>query len=118
MTTVIEHPTFFTTLPREFYVSDDIFECEVDRIFLRQRLYAGHLTELPSHGDFRRYDIAGESVVLVRGDGDTVHGFFNVCRHRGYAFCEQEAGNAARFVCPYSRRCSADGGRPSGATPS
>jgi Rieske 2Fe-2S family protein len=103
MTSVIEHPAYFTVLPREYYVSDEVFEREVDRIFLRQWLYAGHLSELSSRGDFRRYDIAGESVVLVRGDGDTVHGFFNVCRHRGYAFCEQQAGNARRFVCPYHR---------------
>jgi phenylpropionate dioxygenase-like ring-hydroxylating dioxygenase large terminal subunit len=64
MTTLIEHPTFFTTLPREYYVS------------VRQWLYAGHLSELRNRGDFRRYDFAGESIVLVRGEGDSVHGFF------------------------------------------
>jgi phenylpropionate dioxygenase-like ring-hydroxylating dioxygenase large terminal subunit len=76
MTTLIEHPTFFTTLPREYYVSDDIFEQEIERIFFRQWLYAGHLSELRNRGDFRRYDFAGESIVLVRGEGDSVHGFF------------------------------------------
>jgi glycine betaine monooxygenase A len=103
VTTVIEHPAYFTTLPREYYVSDEVFEREVERIFFRQWLYAGHLSQLPNRGDFRRHEIAGESVVLVRGDGDTVHGFFNVCRHRGYALCEQAAGNARRWVCPYHR---------------
>ncbi len=103
MTTLIEHPTFFTTLPREYYVSDEVFEREVDRIFFRQWLYAGHMSELPNQGDYKRFHVAGETVVLVRGEGDTVHGFFNVCRHRGYAFCEQETGNARRFVCPYHR---------------
>jgi Rieske 2Fe-2S family protein len=61
------------------------------------------LSELRNRGDFRRYDFAGESIVLVRGEGERVHGFFNVCRHRGYAFCEQETGTARRFVCPYHR---------------
>ena len=103
MTTVIEHPAYFTTLPREYYLSDEIFEHEVERIVFRQWLYAGHLSELPNRGDFKRHDIAAESVVLVRGDGEDVHGFFNVCRHRGYAFCEHTSGSAERWVCPYHR---------------
>jgi phenylpropionate dioxygenase-like ring-hydroxylating dioxygenase large terminal subunit len=74
VTTLIEHAAYFTTLPREYYVSDEIFEREVDRIFCRQWLYAGHISQLPNRGDFRRSEIAGESVVLVLGDGETVWG--------------------------------------------
>jgi phenylpropionate dioxygenase-like ring-hydroxylating dioxygenase large terminal subunit len=89
-----------TSLPREAYLSTATFEAEVERVFFRQWTFVAHLSQLPESGSFVVEEIAGESILVVR-DGDRVRAFFNVCRHRGFRFCEQAAGTASRFRCPY-----------------
>lgn len=101
MATVIEHPTHFTSLPREYYLSDEILEREHERIFRKQWLYVAHGSELPSTGDYIVREVLGESVVLVRDENLGVNGFINICRHRGSRICDEAKGHVTRFVCPY-----------------
>lgn len=35
-------------LPRDYYVSEDIFRQELERVFLRQWTFLGHISELPA----------------------------------------------------------------------
>jgi len=95
--------TYATTLPRASYLSPAIFESEVERVLFRQWTFIAHESQLPRHGDFVVDEIAGESVIVVRDGTGEVRAFFNVCRHRGYRFCERSQGHAARFTCPYHR---------------
>jgi Rieske 2Fe-2S family protein len=88
-------------LDREFYRRPEIFELEVDRIFMRHWLPAGHLSRIPSPGDYFLYPVAGESIVIIRGSEGEIHGLFNVCRHRGSRICVNESGSARKLVCPY-----------------
>jgi phenylpropionate dioxygenase-like ring-hydroxylating dioxygenase large terminal subunit len=90
-----------TTLPREYYVSDEIFEREIEQVFFRQWTFAAHESELAGPGEFVVCELAGESVVVVRDAVGDVRAFFNVCRHRGYRFCEPSEGRSTRFTCPY-----------------
>ena len=53
-------------LEREFYSSPGIFEQDVERIYLRHWLFAGHVSRLPRNGDFFLYCVADESVIIVR----------------------------------------------------
>jgi len=95
--------THATILPRERYVSPATFESEVERVFFRQWTFVAHESQLAGPGDFLVDEIAGESIIVVRDGAGEVRAFFNVCRHRGYRFCEQPQGHAARFTCPYHR---------------
>jgi Rieske 2Fe-2S family protein len=97
----LDQLTYFTLLPRSYYTSDDVLSLENDRIFRRQWTLAAHTSQIPKAGDFVVEEMAGESLIIVRGDEGEVNAFFNVCRHRGYQFCEQARGSAKRFVCPY-----------------
>jgi phenylpropionate dioxygenase-like ring-hydroxylating dioxygenase large terminal subunit len=97
----LEQLTYFTLLDRSSYVSDDIFAREAEQIFRRQWSFVAHTSAIPDAGDFVVEEVAGESLVINRGDDGEVNAFFNVCRHRGYQFCEQERGSAKRFICPY-----------------
>ena len=90
-----------TGLPREAYVSEDVFEAEVRRIFLRQWMFAAHESQLAAPGDFVVEEVAGESFVVVRDDAGSLQAFLNTCRHRGFRFCEEAHGCVRRFVCPY-----------------
>ena len=90
-------------LPRDYYVSEDIFRQELERVFLRQWTFLGHISELPAIGDFLRQDLFGESVVVARCGKEQIRAFLNVCRHRGHHLCAAERGHQQSFVCPYHR---------------
>jgi Rieske 2Fe-2S family protein len=90
-----------TTLPRDAYVSDDVFEAEVQRIFLRQWTFVAHESQLESPGAYVIDELAGEGFILVRDDDGQLHALLNTCRHRGHRLCEEGQGAVRRFVCPY-----------------
>jgi phenylpropionate dioxygenase-like ring-hydroxylating dioxygenase large terminal subunit len=88
-------------LDGEFYRRPEIFDLEVDRIFMRHWLLAGHISRIPTPGDYFLYAVGGESIVIIRGPDGGIHALFNVCRHRGSRICAEESGNARKLVCPY-----------------
>ena len=92
--------TYATILPRAYYLSPATFESEVERVFFRQWTFVAHESELPGPGDFLVEEIVGESIIVVRDGTGEVHAFFNVCRHRGYRFCEQPRGTRPASPAP------------------
>jgi Rieske 2Fe-2S family protein len=93
------------TLPRASYVSDEFFSREKERIFFREWFCVGRSEEAPDAGDHVAVNIAGESVLLVRGKDNALRAFFNVCRHRGSQLvptADRAAGSFAGAIrCPY-----------------
>ena len=55
----------------------------------------------PQVGDYFLFDIADESVVIVRSEPETVHALLNVCRHRGSRVCTTASGHEQLLVCSY-----------------
>ena len=88
-------------LPRVFYQDDELYAHELDRIFMRSWIYAGHESEIPEPGDYLRVDFADESVVVVRNGSGGLSALINVCRHRGSRVCLEARGHASKLVCPY-----------------
>jgi Rieske 2Fe-2S family protein len=88
-------------LARDFYIDPDIYDQEIDRIFLRSWIYAGHVSELPGLGDWFLFNFANESVILVRSDETTISALLNVCRHRGSRIRSEKSGCSRRLTCPY-----------------
>ena len=100
--TTLDHGKYFTSLPREYYVSPQHFTTELDKVWARQWIYVGHISQIPKRGDYFTFDLANESVLLVRDEDDTVNAFHNVCRHRALRLCDQPTGSVRkRLVCPY-----------------
>ena len=89
------------TLDNTFYQSADVFERDLEHIFMRSWLYVGHESQIPASGDYFLFDIAAESIIIVRDEQGDVHALANVCRHRGSRVCLEASGNAATFVCGY-----------------
>ncbi|MCI0537052.1 MAG: aromatic ring-hydroxylating dioxygenase subunit alpha [Verrucomicrobiales bacterium] len=89
------------TLQQPFYTDPAIFDLELEKIFLRSWLFAGHVSQIPRRGDYFLYEIARESMIIIRGDKDHVHALVNVCRHRGSRVCVEPSGHAQSLVCPY-----------------
>jgi len=88
-------------LDTEFYQDREIYERDIERIFMKVWLYAGHQSEIPNPGDFFLYEMAGESVIISHGNDGVFRAMMNVCRHRGSHVCWEKKGSAKRFTCPY-----------------
>jgi len=90
------------TLLREYYTTPEIYGQEMERIFSRRWLCVGRAAELADSGDFVLRTVAGESIIVVRGQDGAVRAFYNVCRHRGTRLCETERGRLSETIqCPY-----------------
>jgi len=89
------------SLPRSYYVDEDVFAADLDAVWRRYWLFAGHTCELAAPGDFLVIEPADESLIVVRADDGRLRALHNTCRHRGSRICDEPAGKAKRFVCPY-----------------
>lgn len=88
-------------VPAGIYSDPGVFARERDTVFAKSWQFLAHESELPHPGDFVVRRILDDSFLVVRGDDRKVRVLLNMCRHRGMQVCRAEAGNAARFRCPY-----------------
>ena len=89
------------SLPQKYFVSPDIFTKEQAEIFSKEWLLVGHQSQIPDAGDYIVQRVNHESLFVIRDRGAKIHGFFNVCRHRGSRLIEDNCGNRAAIQCPY-----------------
>lgn len=89
------------SLDADFYRAPEVFERDLQRIFLRSWLYVGHVSQIPESGDFFLFELADESLIVVRDTRGRLHALVNVCRHRGSVVCSESSGNLRALVCPY-----------------
>src|SRR6266536_4608691 len=88
-------------LQREFSTDPGIYQLDLERIWRRSWLFAGHGCQIRHPGDWLVFDMDTDSVIVMRGDDGRVTGMHNTCRHRGMRLCQQESGHARLLVCPY-----------------
>jgi glycine betaine catabolism A len=98
------------SLPREAYWDSAHYAREQEAIFWDQWFYAGRADQLDGVGAYRVLDVAGESVILVRGD-DGLHAHLNFCRHRGSRLLCGEGIVRGSIRCPYHSWAYAIDGR-------
>lgn len=93
------------TLPRAAYTADDWFARERDHIFFAEWFCAGRAERIANPGDYLVADVAGESILLVRGVDADIRAFYNVCRHRGSQLVPasgEASGSFGKTIrCPY-----------------
>jgi Rieske 2Fe-2S family protein len=89
------------TLAQQCFVSPEVFAEEQDRIFSKQWVLVGHQNQLAEAGDYFVAVVAGESLIIVRDKDGELHGFYNVCRHRGTRLREDRNGHLSAIQCPY-----------------
>src|SRR3954452_16389166 len=84
------------------YHARDVWELEQERIFSRNWYCIGREEQLPGAGDYLTHEVAGESVIVIRGKDGAIRAFANVCRHRGSRLLGDASGcvNGA-IKCPY-----------------
>jgi phenylpropionate dioxygenase-like ring-hydroxylating dioxygenase large terminal subunit len=89
------------SLPGELYRDQDVYEKEIREIFLKSWLCVGHQSQIPQKGDYFLFEMAGESVIVVRDGEGGVNALLNVCRHRGSRICDAATGHETRLTCRY-----------------
>ena len=89
------------TLPRELYVSEEAFEFDSEVMLGSVWLYACTVAHVKNPGDFFVFELARNSILIVRGRDNEVRAFWNSCRHRGSKICVEQRGRVPRLICPY-----------------
>ena len=87
-------------LPPAIYTSPELLGLEIERIFKKQWLCVGHVSELSKPGDFVTFDAVGEPILVVCDDDGAIRAYANVCQHRS-AIVASGCGNRKSFICPY-----------------
>ena len=87
------------SLPREFYSGELIYRADVERVWRRGWLFAGHTCQIPEPGDYFTFDIDTDSLIVVRDDEENINAFHNLCRHRRLCYASRHpAKSAGLFV--------------------
>src|SRR5687767_13950920 len=88
-------------LAAPFYCDRAIYERERSCVFGRSWQLVAHAGDLAGSGDHVVADIAGTSVLLVRGADGTLRAFHNVCRHRAGPIALASGRGARALHCRY-----------------
>jgi phenylpropionate dioxygenase-like ring-hydroxylating dioxygenase large terminal subunit len=87
-------------VPAAAYISPEFVRLEKERLWPRVWQIACREEEIPNPGDFYTYDIADESISVVRRPDGAIAAYYNVCPHRGRRLTEG-CGRMGRFHCKY-----------------
>ena len=89
-----------STLIPDAYTSDNFFALEQEKIFSNSWVAVGCLPKVRKQGDILVTEVAGRSILVVRGKKNKLMAFYNVCRHRGSKLLN-ESCNIKKIRCPY-----------------
>ena len=101
-------------LAPHYYLGEEIFRLETERIFHTQWFCVGRGEQVPAKGDCLHVSVAGELLIVLRDRDGGLRAFYNVCRHRGSRLLRSpplpdanapgsvSSGSlAGAIVCPY-----------------
>ena len=74
-----------STIPSSWYTDKGFYNHELQTVFSQSWQLAARVDQLTEPGKYVTTDIAGEPVVIVRGNDGELRGFFNVCSHHAAA---------------------------------
>ena len=88
------------TIPASWYVDPRIAALERSSVFSGWQM-VGRADQLTETGRFLTAELAGEPLVVVRGEDGKLRAFFNVCRHHAAIVEDRVEGRTHLFRCPY-----------------
>jgi Rieske 2Fe-2S family protein len=88
-------------LPPRVFHDRSIFDYEMDNWYAGGWVSVGREENALAPGQYFLASVAGENMIVVRGNDGVLRAFYNVCRHRGAVIVEEACGTAPRFQCPY-----------------
>ena len=114
--TVASYQQGARTMPGEYYTSPALLAEERELVHARHWNCVGRASQLAEPGDYVLCDVAGESIILLRGRDGGLRAFFNICRHRGTRILMEPAGQLSETIqCIYHAWTYTTDGRLIGA---
>jgi choline monooxygenase len=89
------------TIPASWYVDQRLFEMERRTVFSGSWQMVGRIDQVRESGQFITLDVAGEPILIIRGEDNVLRGFYNVCRHHAAAVVTADEGRTMNLQCPY-----------------
>lgn len=90
------------SLSQAFYQDPALLKIDLETIFYRDWIFAGHDCEIAKPGDYFTFSIGDYAIIVNRDASGAIKAHHNSCRHRGFKVCDAAKGNVKRrFVCPY-----------------
>ncbi|MBC8030628.1 MAG: Rieske 2Fe-2S domain-containing protein [Pyrinomonadaceae bacterium] len=89
------------TIPASWYIDERIYALELQTVFAQSWQLVARIDQLELAGAYVTCEIAGEPIVVVRGNDNELRGFFNVCSHHAAAVMTESEGTASYLRCPY-----------------
>jgi choline monooxygenase len=90
-----------STIPGRWYTDLRLAALERRAVFGRSWQACARVDQVGQPGQYVTAEIAGEPIVVVRGDDGVLRAFFNVCRHHAAAVMTAPAGQVRQLRCPY-----------------
>jgi len=89
------------TYPVDAFICPDYAKAEKEKLWPKVWQMAGREEELQEVGSFITYDIADETILVVRAEGGELKAFHNVCPHRGRRLVDAPCGKKKLFACGF-----------------
>ena len=91
-----------TEIHKDLYISEELFQLEMEQLFANTWVYVGHASQIPNKGDYYTTTVGTEAVVMVRHSDDSIKVLYNRCPHKGVKVAGETCGNTGKFFrCPY-----------------
>ena len=89
-------------VPVDDYISKEFVELEKEKLWPKTWLIACRVEELERPGDYVVFDIADESIIILKAAPGKLKAYYNVCQHRGRRLFDPGCGNTKKFIyCRY-----------------
>lgn len=89
------------TIPSAWYFDPEIFAAECRHVIGGTWQAVGRVEQVTAAQSFLTADVAGEPILVVRGDDGVLRAFANVCRHRAAQVINEPCGHVAKLRCRY-----------------
>ena len=83
------------------YLSQEFFDLEVEKVWRKVWQFACCEEHIPNVGDTYVYDIADESILVVRSAPGEIRAFYNACLHRGRQLREESGYSGEVMRCAF-----------------
>lgn len=89
------------TIPAPWYTDNRVADLERQKVLGRTWQPVARVDQVALPGQYVTVELAGEPLLIVRGNDQKLRAFFNVCRHHAAAVATEEQGTTGLLRCPY-----------------
>ena len=88
-------------VPADRYSSVDVLKLEKEKLWPRVWQIVCRIEELPNVGDYMRFDLCDDRMVIIRTSATEIKAYYNICQHRGRRLVDNHKGNINNFYCRF-----------------